>query len=70
MGRLRITRRVSESVVVTVAGVRFTVSLADLDHGKAGLVFDAPGEVQINRAEVQARLDAIAAERLTDSKPQ
>lgn len=55
-------------MVVTVAGVRFTVTLTDIDRNKAGLLFDAPPEVQVNREEIQAALDAIAAGRLADAK--
>lgn len=70
MSRLRITRRLGQTVVLTVGGVRFKVKVSDIDRSKVGLLFEAPPEVQINREEVQAELDAITAGRLTDAKPQ
>ena len=71
MGKLRLTRRVNQAVVITVAGVQVRVIVSDVDpRGSVGLVFDAPGEVQVNREEIQAKIDAIAAGRLHDAKTQ
>lgn len=64
------TRRENQGVVLSVGGVRVTVRVAEIKGGKARLVIDAPGTVQVNRGEIQATLDAIAAERLNDSKAQ
>lgn len=65
---LRLTRRLGQTIVVTVGGVRFKIKVSDIDRGKVGLAFDAPPEVQVNREEIQAKLDAIAAGRLVEVK--
>lgn len=48
-----------ESIIIVTPSGRITVRLMPYDrHGGLALGFDAPAECTVNRAEVQARIDA------------
>ena len=52
MGRLCLTRRVHETVVVTIEGVVLTVTLVSAGRDRAQLLFDSPSFVTVDREEV------------------
>ena len=59
---LVLTRHVDEDVLLTLPdGQRVRISVAGVLGDRVKLAFDAPAEVIINRAEVQARIDAEEA---------
>jgi carbon storage regulator CsrA len=61
-GCLVLSRKVGERVRIrTKAGEVITVTLAEIDRGKAKLVFQADTAIAIDREEVVAAKDAAAA---------
>lgn len=55
---LVLSRRKDQRIVYTHCGVRFEIVVVDIRGDKVRLGIEAPPEVQINRAEVQERIDA------------
>lgn len=56
---LSLSRRWNESVVITLPdGRRITVRVVQLNSRQARLMFEADADIRINRAEVQAEVDA------------
>lgn len=49
---LVLSRRVGESIVISVGGARVTVKVQKILGDQARLCFDAPREVQIDRLEL------------------
>lgn len=60
MGRLCLTRRVHETVVVTVEGVTLTVTVVAAGKDRAALLFDCPSHVTVDREEVADRKRGLA----------
>ena len=52
MGRLCLTRRVHETVVITLEGVELTVTVVSTGRDRAKLLFDSPSFVTVDREEV------------------
>ena len=64
MSHLKLTRRVGESVIITTpAGDRITVTIASNHRRVVAMAFDAPRNVQINRAEIQQDIDTMQFEQ-------
>lgn len=60
MGRLALTRRVHETVVITVEGVQLTVTVMTAANHRAKLLFDCPSHVTVDREEVADRKRGLA----------
>lgn len=62
MGRLCLTRRVQEAVVITVEGVELTVTVVATGRERASLLFDCPSNVTVDRREVALRKRGLAVQ--------
>jgi carbon storage regulator CsrA len=60
MGRLCLTRRVHETVVITVEGVQLTVTVLSTGRDRAALLFDCPEHVTVDREEVDHKKRCLA----------
>ena len=60
MGRLCLTRRVHEAVVITVEGVTLSVTVVAGSRDRATLLFDCPANVTVDREEVAQRKRSLA----------
>lgn len=59
---LVLSRMRDQVIVLKVAGIEINLTLLDIRGDKCRLGFEAPGSVTINRAEVQAKIEAELAE--------
>ena len=60
---LVLSRKYSEAVVITASnGEQITITIQEIRGDNVRLRCDAPGQVTIHRAEIQARIDAEAIE--------
>lgn len=59
---LVLSRQRDQVIVLKVAGIEINLTLLDIRGDKCRLGFEAPPEVTINRAEVQAKIEAELAE--------